>query len=199
MKKNDLKEIPFIKSTEDFLDCHFSQYHKLLFNPEIKEKIQTMADYVLNCKEKGNTVIFSGNGASAAIASHCALDYTKQTGIRSTNFSDSSLITAFANDYGYENWLSSALTCYANSGDLIVLISSSGKSANIINAARYCQEMNLSLITLTGFSEENPLKKMGQLNFWVNSDSYNIIECIHMVWLTSAMDLIFGRKLSISR
>ena len=81
----------------------------------------------------GKKVIIAGNGGSAAMASHVAVDFTKAANIRAINFNEADLITCFANDYGYENWVGKALEAYADPGDLVILISSSGKSQNISN------------------------------------------------------------------
>ena len=86
--------------------------------------------------------------------------------------------------------ISEALKSYADKGDLVILISSSGQSKNIINAAKYCKKNNLKLITFSGFKKNNPLKKIGKINFWVNSESYNIIEMTHQVWLLILVDFL---------
>ena len=110
-----------------------------------------------------------GNGGSASIASHLAVDFTKAAGVRSITFNESSLLTCFGNDYGYQNWVKKALEFYADKQDLIILISSSGNSKNIINGAKKAKEMNCKLVTFSGFSEDNGLNNLGDLNFWVNS------------------------------
>ena len=72
-----------------------------------------------------------GNGGSAAIASHFSVDLTKNSKIRCVNFNESSLLTCFSNDYGYENWIKKVLEFYANPKDLIILISASKQSLEI--------------------------------------------------------------------
>ena len=94
-------------------------------------------------------VLLGGNGASAAIASHAAVDLTKQAGVRSLTLFDPPLITAFSNDYGYERWLQKALGFYMDSQDVIILISSSGKSKNIVNAGNFVKEKGNKLITFS--------------------------------------------------
>ena len=137
-----------------------------------------------------NKVILGGNGGSAAMASHVAVDLTKACGIRAVNFNEADLITCFANDYGYENWVSEALKAYADPGDCVVLISSSGQSKNIINAAVQTKTIGCSLITLSGFSSDNPLRTLGDINLWVDSSDYNIVEMTHHIWLLSIVDFI---------
>ncbi|MFC1484010.1 SIS domain-containing protein, partial [Candidatus Neomarinimicrobiota bacterium] len=158
-----------------FLDEYLQLYKDALFGIDMTEMFQSMRDIVVECSARGNKVIFAGNGASAGIASHSSVDFTKQGGIRSINFNEAGLITCFANDYGYEKWVQKAIEFYAEPGDVVVLISSSGKSPNIVQAAKYARDTGLKLITFTGFAEDNPIKSNGDLNFWVNSHAYNII------------------------
>ncbi|MGD2090145.1 MAG: SIS domain-containing protein [Candidatus Aminicenantes bacterium] len=176
-----------------FIDIYLDYYKKNLFAADAKENIIEMRDMITRMEQEQGKMIFAGNGASAAIASHCALDFTKQAGVRAVSFNDPSLITAFANDYGYEYWVAKAIGFYAEPQDIAVLVSSSGQSPNMINAAKYAQEKEMKIITFTGFSADNPLKQLGDLNFWVNSSAYNIIECTHLIWLTTAIDLIIGK------
>ncbi len=139
-------------------------------------------------KRRGGKVILVGNGGSAAMASHVSVDLVKVAGLRAINFNEADLITCFANDYGYEHWVEKALEFYADPHDLIVLISSSGKSSNIINGAIKAKQMKLALITFSGFSADNPLRKLGDLNFWAESQAYNIVEMTHHVWLLAIVD-----------
>ena len=102
-------------------------------------------------KASGRKIIIAGNGGSAALASHVAVDFTKAACVRAINFNEADLITCYANDYGYEHWLSQAFLSYADQGDLAILVSSSGRSANILNAAKTAREMGLTLATFSGF------------------------------------------------
>lgn len=176
-----------------FLDNYLAHYEKNIIATEAKESILEMRRMIAHMLQEGGKLIFAGNGASAAIASHCALDFTKQAGVRAVCFNDPSLITAFANDYGYEQWVAKAIGFYAETRDIVVLISSSGSSSNIVNAAKYAREKGLKIITFTGFSPDNPLRQLGDLNFWVDSKAYNIVECTHLIWLTTVIDLIIGK------
>ena len=138
----------------------------------------------------GGKILIAGNGGSAAMASHLCVDFVKTTGIRAMNFNEADLITCFANDYGYEHWVEKALESYASQGDLALLISSGGQSANMVNAARKAREMGLHIITVTGFSPDNPMRSMGDINLWVDSSQYNIVEMTHHVWLLSIVDFL---------
>jgi len=182
------------KSSKRFVSDYFVEFGKAWNNPIVESLIIDLVAKIRYSKSLGGRLIFAGNGASASISSHCALDYTKQGKMNSICFSSDAFITALANDYGYDRWLTEAIKCYANKEDLVILISSSGRSPNIVSAAEYCKCSDIDVVTLTGFENDNPLKTLGDLNFWVNSKSYNIIECTHMFWLMSACDLLIGKS-----
>ena len=120
-----------------------------------------------------NKIMIFGNGGSAAIASHFSVDLTKNAKVRCVNFNESDLITCFSNDYGYENWVKEALRFYLDNQDLVIIISSSGKSKNMINAAKFLKKKKNKFVTFTGFDGKNSLSKYGNLNFVVNSKKYN--------------------------
>jgi D-sedoheptulose 7-phosphate isomerase len=132
-------------------------------------------------------VIIIGNGGSNSIASHISQDYTKIKGKRSISFSDPSRLTCYINDFGMENAYSKFLEHFATNGHLVILISSSGESLNILNAAQYCLENDIPMITLSGFSKENSLRQkfgpQSHIHFWVNSSDYGVVECIHQIIL----------------
>jgi D-sedoheptulose 7-phosphate isomerase len=177
---------------KQWLSEYFERYRQSLFGSDVRLHLIELKDLIQAARGAGRKVIIAGNGGSAAIAGHCAVDFSKNAGIRCINFNEVDLITCLANDYGYERWLEKALEFYADRGDILILISSSGKSPNMVNAARYACAHGLSVVTLTGFSEDNPLKKLGVLNFWVDSRAYNIVEMTHQIWLLAVCDLIIG-------
>ena len=179
---------------KQFLTEYLKECADFLTKIDVCQSIISAKEMILSTKERGGKIIFAGNGASASIANHASLDFTKQGNVKSINFNESAFITAFANDYGYDHWVSKALECHAEAGDTLVLISCSGTSPNVVNAARYAQENGISVITFTGFSSSNPLKSAGDINFWLDSKAYNIIEGIHQIWLLSICDLIIGKK-----
>jgi D-sedoheptulose 7-phosphate isomerase len=141
-------------------------------------------------KRKRKKVILVGNGGSAAMASHVSVDLTKICKIRAINFNEADLLTCFANDYGYENWVQKALSFYADKGDLLVCISSSGQSKNIINGAKFAKKIGCKVVTLTGFDKKNKVRKIGHVNLWLNSENYNLVEMTHHIWLLSIVDFI---------
>ena len=160
-----------------------------------KKALINAATVIKSASNVGGKIILVGNGGSAAIASHVAVDLTKACKIRSINFNEADLITCYANDYGFENWIAQALDSYSDANDVVILISSSGRSENIINAAHFCREKKLKLITLSGFGPNNELRKLGSINFYVNSNSYNFVEMTHHIWLVSIVDCLAKEKL----
>jgi len=171
------------------------------FNNQISTQINSIkintlfkiANKIKATAGNGKKIIIIGNGGSAAMASHVAVDLTKAVKIRSITFNESDLITCFANDYGYEFWAEKAIESYGDKGDLVILISSSGKSQNIINAAIRAKSMGIFVVTLSGFDKNNPLKKLGDINLWLDSKGYNIVEMTHHIWLVSIVDYIYGK------
>ena len=176
-----------------FISDYLERYRQALIETDVSGELIRMKEMLLEVKERGNKVIVSGNGGSAAIAGHIAVDFTKQAGIRTVNFNEPNLITCFANDYGYEKWVSKAIEFYGDKGDIAILISTSGSSLNMLNAAKTAKELNMQVVTFTGFDEENPLKQSGNLNLWVNSRAYNVVENTHQIWLLLVCDLIIGK------
>ena len=179
-----------MKKIINFLDRYNKSFLKLAtLDISITTKLTSLLKLIKKIKKKNKKIIIVGNGGSAAIASHFSVDMTKNGGVRCINFNESDLSTCFANDYGYENWVKQALKFYSDSGDLVILISASGNSKNIINAAKYIKKNKNKLITFTGFNGKNKLSKYGNINFVVNSESFNFIENTHQYWLLSLVDL----------
>ena len=179
-----------------FLDTYFDDFKRLInFNDdEIKKKISNLKKIVVSTKKNGKKILIFGNGGSAAIASHFSVDLTKNAKIRCTNYNEADLITCFSNDFGYEHWVEMAIKYFGDKGDVLIVISSSGKSKNMINACLAGRGKKISkIITLTGHSQNNPVKKLGDINLWVNSKAYNYIENVHQFWLLSLVDLVIGK------
>ena len=181
-------------NAEHFLSEYFKEFHMVAEPPDIFSQLDSLRNSMLVVKKKGGKVILAGNGASASISSHFALDFTKQGKVRAIAFNDASLITAYGNDYGYEKWLEKAIAHHGIQDDLAILISSSGKSPNMVNAAREAHNLSIKVVTMTGFTPDNPLKLLGNLNLWVDSRSYNIVESVHAFWLAATCDLIIGKS-----
>lgn len=156
----------------------------------VKSNLDSALELIIETKNSNKKVIIIGNGGSAAMASHVSVDLTKNSNVRSINFNEADLITCFANDFGHNNWMKEAIKHYYDEGDLTILVSSSGKSPNILNAAKFCITKKIPLITFSGMNKDNPLHQLNKsgINFWVNSKSYNHIEMIHHIWLLYIVD-----------
>lgn len=170
----------------------FSKYIKdytvLLDQLNMIDQIKTEISKFKNKKEK--KILLFGNGGTSSTCSHIATDLVKVNSIQALSFNDHNLITCFANDYGFENWIAQALKSFCNKRDLVILVSSSGESKNMINAAKYCKKNKINLITLTGFKKNNSLSKLGNKNLWINSNKYNYVESAHFQVLAYIVDTI---------
>ena len=118
----------------NFYKKYFDKLKENIFDYDEK-KLNLFVKYLKQTKKNNKKVIIVGNGGSAAMASHVSVDLTKTCKIRSINFNEADLLTCFANDYGYENWVKKAADFSADKNDLFICISSSGMSKNIINGA----------------------------------------------------------------
>lgn len=144
----------------------------------------------LALRERRRAIYLIGNGASASMASHFAADLAKNGHLHTEVFSDLSLITAISNDISFEQVFAEPLKRRAAEGDMLIAISSSGKSPNVLAAARVARERGLTLVTLSAMSAENPLRKSGDLNFYVPAQQYGYAESAHAVILHNYMDMV---------
>ncbi|HUB68215.1 MAG TPA: SIS domain-containing protein [Candidatus Methylacidiphilales bacterium] len=175
-----------------WLENYLARYREILSATNVFTDLVRIKSLLQVAKADGRKVMLAGNGASASIASHLAVDLTKQAGVQSLSFNEANLITAFANDYGYENWVAEAIRRHGQPEDVVILISSSGRSPNMVTAGKFAATHGFNLVTLSGFAPDNPLRTLGMVNLWVDSRAYNIVECVHMIWLTAICDLIIG-------
>lgn len=127
----------------------------------------------------GGKIFFIGNGGSAAIASHMAVDFWKNLKIKAFSFSDSPLLTCISNDFGYDYVFAKPIEFFADKKDMLITISSSGKSKNILKAAATAKVKGISVITLSGFNKNNPLRSKGIYNFYVPVSEYGLVEVGH--------------------
>lgn len=146
-------------------------------------------------QQSGRKLIFIGNGGSAAMASHQAVDFWKNGEVEALAFNDASLLTCISNDFSYEEVFVKPIERFAREGDLLVAISSSGKSKNILNAVEAARRQGCRVIGLSGFDPHNPLRKKGEINFYVPSSSYGVVEVTHLSLLHAWLDgWIFLKK-----
>jgi D-sedoheptulose 7-phosphate isomerase len=135
-------------------------------------------------------IMLVGNGGSAAIAEHIAIDFTKNAGVRAIAISGSPMITTLSNDRGFDKLFQNWIEAFANARDVLIAVSSSGESQNIHN--KEARKKDMYVVTFSSFSPANPLRKMGDVNFWVNSKSYGYVEIVHNLLLHCLNDMIIG-------
>jgi D-sedoheptulose 7-phosphate isomerase len=161
---------------------------------DLSDGLSTGIEVIVTQTSLGRKVIFIGNGGSAAIASHQAVDYWKNGGMRAIAFNDSSLLTCISNDFGYAHVFAKPVEMFAEPGDILVAISSSGRSENILLAVVAAKGKGCKVITMSGFSADTPLRLAGDLNFYVPSDSYGYVEIVHLALCHCILDTIIGRQ-----
>ena len=153
-----------------------------------EQAVETIAKDSLLCNAKGGEVLFIGNGGSAAICNHCAIDWWNNGKVRTRVFFGDLQLTCLANDFGYESVFSRPIEELAKSSDLLIAISSSGRSPNILNGVKAARKTGMRIITLSGFSEDNPLRNTGDVNIYVPTDEYGFAETVHGIILHAASD-----------
>ncbi len=163
----------------------YNNFYNIYFNSSEFNEVFNRAMDLLNETKK---IFFIGNGGSNSICSHMMQDFAKIAKFQTYSFSNPSLITCFSNDFGYENAISEWLEIHFDKNDLLVAISSSGNSQNIINAVEKAHAKFGKVITLSGFKEDNNLRFLGNENFFLNIENYGVVECFHQVILHAMLD-----------
>lgn len=138
----------------------------------------------------GNTVYFIGNGASASLASHFAADLAKNGHVHTQVFSDICLVTAVSNDISFEEVYAEPLRRRGKRGDLLIAISSSGRSTNILRCVEVARKIGITVVTLSAFSADNPLRTMGHLNAYIPATTYGEAETCHAAIMHCWMDMM---------
>lgn len=173
---------------ENFISNYILKLTTLLENIDIKSITNIILELEKIHSNNGKLYII-GNGGSAATASHMANDFSvglKLREIRNFNVEslsdNSSICTAIANDIGYENIFYAQLKNKLTKNDLLIAISCSGNSANIIKAVEYAKEIGTSIIGMTGF-EGGRLKEIADIKFHINTNKgeYGLVEDMHMI------------------
>lgn len=157
------------------------------------EGVKLLVDIFTMHKEKQTWLFFIGNGGSSAIASHMTADYMKNGGMNTYSLYDNAVTTCMGNDYGYEAIFSRPMEFLVKEGDLVVAISSSGNSPNIIAAIETAKAKGATVVTLTGFSPDNQAKLLGDINVYVPCEKYGIVESVHNIILQQIVDMIMER------
>jgi len=160
----------------------------------IDHAVDAACGAIMKSAEAGGTVFFIGNGGSSAIASHLAVDFMKNGGIRSLAFNDSAFLTCIGNDLGYGAVFEKPISMFARKGDMLVAISSSGRSENILRGVEAARAAGCGVISMSGFSDENPLCGLGDVNFHVPSHAYGYVEILHTALCHCILDIVMVRK-----
>jgi D-sedoheptulose 7-phosphate isomerase len=138
--------------------------------------------------DAGCKLMFVGNGGSATTASHMATDFNKNGNLRTLSLNDSSMLTCLANDYSFADVFAKQVEFHATRGDILVAISSSGKSPNILNAVKTARTLGCTILTMSGFAPDNPLRREGDMNVYLPSDLYGIVEIGHLAICHAIVD-----------
>jgi len=184
------------------LDLYFATLERSLRGAEVTDRNAQALSLEQGCEWFGraaheahdgdNKIMFVGNGGSAGIASHLATDFSKNGNLRSMAFNDASALTCLGNDLGYENIFAKQIEFHARAGDLLIAISSSGRSPNILAAVKAARARNCRVVTYSGFTEDNDLRRTGDINFFVQSREYGFVEVAHLALCHAVLDIDMG-------
>lgn len=150
--------------------------------------LTNMWDATVDAHARGNQTMFIGNGGSAGICSHSAIDYCNNGGVRSVAFNDGAALTCLGNDYGFDQVFSRQIEFHGRQGDVLIAISSSGRSDNILNGCEAARRIGCAVYTLSGFDTDNPLRGLGDVNIYLDSHSYGFVELGHQTLIHAALD-----------
>ena len=178
---------------KNFFLEYVNKNNKILNNINIL-KLNNLFNTIKKIKTKNKKILIFGNGAGASIASHFSNDLTKTAKIKCLSFDSSTHLTCYANDYGYKNWVKETIKSHYSKGDLIILISASGNSENMIQASKYCKTKKIGFFSLTGFKKHNKLNKNSKNFLWINSNSYNQVEIAQLFILLCLVDNLRYKK-----
>lgn len=183
---------------------HFSTLSGIYLKMEISNKeaksiqfndgFNAAIQMLFSLKKSMKKVMLIGNGGSASIVCHLQTDLINSMQIKALTFYDASLLTAFSNDYGYQFAFEKYIHQWADPDDLLIAISSSGKSENILRAVKEARNKACQIITFSGFSKENPLRSIGDLNFYINSNLYGMVETSHSILAHTLIDIALYDK-----
>ncbi len=194
-------------STADPITSYFAELSRALSNVRVSDRegqplsvqdgFEWIADMACNAHAAGKKVVLIGNGGSAAIASHHAIEFLKNGGIRALALHDPAALTCLSNDLGYANVFAEQLKVHGLENDLLIAISSSGQSVNILKAVEVARANGMKIATFSGFQPDNLLRARGDTNFYVNSNEYGFVEVAHHALIQAILDIyVFPRRAS---
>ena len=162
---------------------------------ELADAIDYLIKLLIENQVNKKKLMVIGNGGSAGIAMHTLADYANAGGFKTIDFYNPALLTCMSNDYGYENVFAKPIEMFAEKGDMLFAISSSGKSPNIVNAAEAAKALGCDVVTFSGFAADNLLRKAGNLNFYTPSTHYGFVELAHQTIIHCILDLFVKKKI----
>ncbi len=167
---------------------NYIRINQKILNKVNAHDLEKFFNRIKQIKIKNKKILIFGNGAGASIASHFSNDITNAIKIKCLSFDSSTQLTCYANDFGYNNWVKETIKNFSEKGDLVILISASGNSANMIQAAKYCKKNKIQFFSLTGFKKNNKLNKNSKEYIWIDSKSYNQVEISQLSVLLFLVD-----------
>lgn len=178
--------------------CIFTQYSGQILDHDLA--ISKIIKQLKRCHDAGGSIYLIGNGGSAAVASHICTDFCNTAGLRAFTLHDTSVLTCMSNDYGYENAFARRLEVVGKTVDMLIAVSSSGESRNMLLAAETMRAKDAMVISLTGFNGNNPLRKLGDWNCWIKSADYGLVEISHLFilhYLAESISTHLSRDISV--
>lgn len=160
----------------------------------MEEGLSIWAERVKQVRDENEGLIFfCGNGASATMAEHMSSDWFQNAEVNTCTCSEVAHLTAVSNDFSYEDVFSFRVRRILSANDMMVAISSSGNSSNIVKAIKSAKEKGVFCITITGMKENNIARKLGDLNFYVSLPTYGLVESAHAVIIHAALDYFLDK------
>lgn len=185
------------KHIEDYHTKYLTAYGGRLYTAASggemsRDVVEDLSLFLREVRARKKKLFFVGNGGSAGIAVHMTADFLKNGRMRAVDLYGAATLTCLGNDYGYEYVFSKQIELLADAGDVLIAISSSGNSPNILRAADATREAGGTVITFTGFAVDNCLRATGDRNLYVPSMEYGIVESIHNMILQQTIDAIMA-------
>ena len=166
---------------------------QIKLNELANNDLNLLKQMIVETSKKNGVVYILGNGGSISTANHISVDLLKNAKINSKSLYNDNLITCFSNDYGYENWMQKYLEYNTKNKDLVIFLSASGESKNVLKAAKFAKMKRFNFFSLTGFKKNNSLNRISKNKIWINSNSYNKVEILHFTLLAIIVDMIIGK------
>lgn len=166
---------------------------------DVETAFEELFERALEARNNRATIFLIGNGASASMASHVAADLAKNGNLRTMVLSDPALLTAVGNDMDFSEVFAEPLRRFGAKQDMLVAISSSGQSPNILNAIKTARAIGMQVVTYSAMDSNNPLRELGDINFYVPAQTYGHAESAHAAVLHYWIDLHVAQSNEIAK